>query len=74
MGLTSAITMLAEVDMLKAAKVLLVIAGLLLIFDAILMAARIPNPLFGWPLPCPVTLAVLGLGLILFVFGSRTSK
>jgi hypothetical protein len=60
--------------MLKAAKVLLFIAGLLLIVDAVLMAARIPNPLFGWPLPCPVTLTVLGLGLILFVFGSKSTK
>jgi hypothetical protein len=60
--------------MLKVAKVLLVIAGLLLIYDAVLMAARLPNPLFGWPLPCPVSLTVLGLGLILFVFGSRSSK
>jgi hypothetical protein len=57
--------------MLKAAKVLLIIAGLLLILDAVLMAARIPNPLFGWPLPCPVTLCVLGLGILLFTFGSR---
>jgi hypothetical protein len=60
--------------MLKAAKVLLFIAGLLLIVDAVLMAARIPNPLFGWPLPCPVTLTVLGLGLILFVFSSKSTK
>jgi len=58
--------------MLKTAKILLVIAGLLLILDAVLMAARIPNPLFGWPLPCPVTLAVLGLGILFFVFGSRS--
>jgi hypothetical protein len=58
-------------NMLKAAKVLLIIGGLLLLLDAVLMAARIPNPLFGWPLPCPVTLAVLGLGLILFSISSK---
>ncbi|MDD5311450.1 MAG: hypothetical protein PHO26_00245 [Dehalococcoidia bacterium] len=57
--------------MLLASKVLLVIAGLLLILDAVLMVAHIPNPLFGWPLPCPLTLVVLGLGIILFVFGSK---
>jgi len=58
--------------MLKAGKILLIIAGFLLILDAFLMAARIPNPLFGWPLPCPVTLAVLGLGILLTVFGSQS--
>ncbi len=58
--------------MLKAGKILLIIAGFLLILDAVLMAARIPNPLFGWPLPCPVTLAVLGLGILLTVFSSQS--
>jgi len=58
--------------MLKAGKILLIIAGLLLILDAVLMAARIPNPLLGWPLPCPVTLALLGLGILLTAFGSKT--
>jgi hypothetical protein len=58
--------------MLKAGKILLIIAGFLLILDAFLMAARIPNPLFGWPLPCPVTLAALGLGILLTAFGSQS--
>jgi hypothetical protein len=58
--------------MLKAGKILLIIAGFLLILDAFLMAARIPNPLFGWPLPCPVTLVVLGLGILLTAFGSQS--
>jgi len=58
--------------MFKAGKILLIIAGFLLILDAVLMAARIPNPLFGWPLPCPVTLVSLGLGILLTAFGSRT--
>jgi len=58
--------------MLKAGKILLIITGFLLILDAVLMAARIPNPLFGWPLPCPVTLAVLGLGILLTVFSSQS--
>jgi len=58
--------------MLKAGKILLIIAGFLLILDAFLMASRIPNPLFGWPLPCPVTLAVLGLGILLTAFGSQS--
>lgn len=56
--------------MLKASKILLIIAGVLLILDAILMAAGKPNPLFGWPLPCPVTLTILGLGIFLFAIGS----
>ena len=60
--------------MFKAGKILLIIAGFLLILDAFLMAARIPNPLFGWPLPCPVTLAILGLGILLTAFGRNTCK
>jgi len=60
--------------MLTASKVLLIIAGLLLMLDAVLMAARIPNPLFGWPLPCPVTLVALGLGILLFALGSKSFK
>jgi hypothetical protein len=55
-------------------KVLLIIAGLLLMLDAVLMATRTPNPLFGWPLPCPITLVVLGLGIILFALGSKAFK
>jgi len=46
------------------------IAGVLLIYDSILMASGKRNPLFGWPLPCPVTLVVLGVGLLLFGIGS----
>ena len=60
--------------MLATSKILLIIAGILLIVDAILMVARIPNPLLGWPLPCPVTLVVLALGIILFAFGSKAFK
>jgi hypothetical protein len=51
--------------MLLAAYILLIIAGILLIYDSILMFTRRPNPLKGLPLPCPVTLVVLGVGLIL---------
>ena len=51
--------------MLLASKILLIIAGLLLLVDASFMIARRPNPIKGWPLPCPVTLVVLGLGVIL---------
>jgi hypothetical protein len=59
--------------MLVASKVLLVIAGILLIVDAIMMVAGIPNPL-GYALPCPLTLFLLGLGIILFVLGSKAFK
>jgi len=58
--------------MFKAGKILLIIAGFLLILDAVLMAAGIPNPLFGWPLPCPVALAVLGLGILLTMFSAQS--
>ena len=60
--------------MLTASRWLLIIAGVLLIMDSIGMAAGKPNPLFGWPLPCPVTLLLLGVGIILFGLGSRAFK
>ena len=56
--------------MLLAAQILLIIAGVLLLLDASLMFAHRPNPLKGWPLPCPITLVVLGLGIILFSIAS----
>ena len=52
--------------MLLASQIILIIAGVLLILDAILMATHRSNPIKGWPLPCPVTLALLGLGVTLF--------
>jgi hypothetical protein len=60
--------------MLIASKIPLIIAGILLIIDSILMATGIPNPLLGWPLPCPITIFLLGLGIILFAFGSKVFK
>ena len=51
--------------MLLASYILLIIAAILLIYDAILMFTGRPNPIKGWPLPCPVTLIALGLGLLL---------
>ena len=56
--------------MLLAAQILLIIAGVLLIVDSAFMFARRPNPFFGWPLPCPVTLVALGLGILLFSIAS----
>ena len=56
--------------MLLASQILLIIAGVLLILDAALIFAHRPNPFKGWPLPCPVTLVVLGLGVILFSIAS----
>lgn len=56
--------------MLKVSRILLIIAGLLLIYDAVLMATGRPNPL-GWPLPCPITLTALGAGILLFAFASK---
>ena len=56
--------------MLLASQILLIIAGILLIVDAAFMIARRPNPIKGWPLPCPITLILLGLGIILFSIAS----
>ena len=58
------------VKMLLAALIILIIAGVLLLLDAALMFARRPNPLKGWPLPCPITLVVLGLGVLLLSIAS----
>jgi hypothetical protein len=56
--------------MLLASQILLIIAGVLLLVDASLMFARRPNPLPSskapWPLPCPIALVFLGLGVILY--------
>ena len=57
--------------MLTASKWLLILAGVWLIIDSILIIGGIPNPLFGWPLPCPVTLLMLGVGILLFGVSSR---
>lgn len=56
--------------MLVASKILLIIAAVLLLFDASLMFAHRPNPLKGLPLPCPITLSFLGLGVLLFSMAS----
>jgi len=60
--------------MLTVSKWLLIIAGALLIIDSIEIIAGIPNPFFGWPLPCPVTLLLLGAGILLFGIGSKAFK
>ena len=52
--------------MLLASLILLIIAGVLLLVDATLMITHRPNLIKGWPLPCPITLIFLGLGIILF--------
>jgi len=62
------------VNVLAISKWVLLMAGVLLIGDSILMVAGIPNPLFSWPLPCPITLFLLGVGVVLFVAGSGTFK
>jgi hypothetical protein len=60
--------------MLTASKWLLILAGALLILDSIFIFAGKPNPLFGWPLPCPLTLLLLGAGILLFGIGSKAFK
>ena len=51
--------------MLLAAQIILIISGVLLILNAFYMATGRPNPIKGWPLPCPVVLTLLGVGVIL---------
>jgi hypothetical protein len=56
--------------MLLASQVILIIAGLLLLYDAFLMFTHRPNPIKGFPLPCPITLLFLGVGVILLCMAS----
>ncbi|MFC1954411.1 hypothetical protein ACFLVZ_01140 [Chloroflexota bacterium] len=52
--------------MLLASQIILIIAGLLLIGDTLFIITHRSNPINkDWPLPCPVTLILLGLGIIL---------
>ena len=56
--------------MLLASQILLIIAGIFLLVDALLMATHRSNPIKDWPLPCPVTLIFLGMGVILLSLAS----
>ncbi|HOW97190.1 MAG TPA: hypothetical protein P5567_02785 [Kiritimatiellia bacterium] len=60
--------------MLLVSKWILIVAGLLLVLDAAAIVAGVPNPLFGWPMPCPITLALLGIGLVLFCLASAAFR
>jgi hypothetical protein len=51
--------------MLLASQIILIIAGVLALFDAFLMVTHRPNPVKSWPLPCPMTMLFMGVGLIL---------
>ena len=52
--------------MLLASQIILIIAGVLALFDVFLMVTHRPNPVKSWPIPCPMTMLFLGVGLILF--------
>ncbi len=56
--------------MLKISKICFAISGFLLIADSTLMIMNKPNPL-GLPLPCPITLIILGIGLISFAIAKK---
>jgi hypothetical protein len=58
--------------MLRAAEIFLLIAGVLALYDVFLMITHRPNPVKGWPLPCPMTMLFLGIGLILFSINGFT--
>jgi hypothetical protein len=47
----------------KIAKICFLLSGIGLLIDSTLMTMGKPNPL-GLPLPCPITLAILAVGLI----------
>ena len=60
--------------MLTISKWLFIVAGALLIIESILLFAGVRTLLFGWPLPCPVTLLLLGVGVLLFGIGGAAFK
>lgn len=47
----------------KLARVCFLLSGIGLLIDSTLMTMGKPNPI-GLPLPCPITLAILAVGLI----------
>jgi len=51
--------------MFLASQIFLIIAGVLLLYDVYLMLSHRPNPVKGWPLPCPMSLLFLAIGVIL---------
>ena len=60
--------------MLIASKIFLIIAGILLVIDSILRFPGIPNLVERLPWPCPGTLILLGVGILLFALGSKAFK
>jgi hypothetical protein len=58
--------------MLRASEIFLLIAGVLALYDVFLMVTHRPNPVKSWPLPCPMTMLFLGIGLILFSINGFT--
>ena len=52
--------------MLLVSQIILIIAGVLALYDVFLMVTHRPNPIKSWPVPCPLTMLFLGVGLILF--------
>ncbi len=65
--------------MLTASKWCLIIAGVLLIIDSLWMGSRlvivgISDIFLSWPLPCPGTILLLGVGILLFGISSRAFK
>lgn len=48
-----------------ASQIILIIAGVLALYDVFLMVTHRPNPVKSWPIPCPMTMLFLGVGLIL---------
>ena len=68
-----------KVNMLIASRWLLIIAGFWLIVDSLWLGSRlvmggISDLYWDWPLPCPVTLLLLGTGMLLFGISSSAFK
>lgn len=61
--------------MLTASKWLLIIGGALLALGALLRFGGINTlPLVGWAIPCPISLLIVGVGILLFALSSNAFK
>ena len=52
-------------------RIIFVLAGCSWVVDAVILVSRKPYPLFGWPLPNPVSYLLLATGILLLTLNHR---
>jgi len=61
--------------MLVASKWLIIVGSALLVIGSLLRFAGINTlPIVGWTIPCPISLLLLGIGLLLFAIDSKSFR